>query len=659
MSQINTNVARTSWLSSSDQLLAAIARTQQELLHVERAIATGKVVNTPSEAPARTSAILMLRRQLNSREQYARNLQHGTNVLNVADHALADTTDILLEAKSIASSQVGIISNAETRANQAVVIDGQLQGLLEISNRQFLGVSVFGGNNSAAAGEDVFVEFHGGVRYIGANADNLMGDYGLQSPVEFNSNGSDGFGAISSRVKSEIDLGPQARADVRINDLNGAQGVPVHRGSLFLKVGTTQVEVDLSTIDTLGDVTTRINNAIQNINPAAGSLEISSGGFRLNSGAGLTVSIMDIGIGQTAKDLGIEISATDGMSTVGNDLGVRLTRDTKLTDLSVPIDFASGLKVTQGNQTKVAGFSDAATISDLMNVIEGLGFGLRLEINDDATSLNFLNEVSGLDLSIGETAGGTTATDLGLRTFGLQTELAEFRFGLGVETVSGEDDIRIELHDGSGFDVNFDGLISTTSDVIEAIITAARIAGLTVGKIGEVDTDVNIGMVSSGNGLSFEDGTVGGNDFRVKQLNSSLAATHLGIYANVGDASSIVGQDVSKVRTEGIFTHLINLRDSLLNDDEFGITIAASKLEEDIEKAVRARANIGVRAQSIHRQQDRSAELRIIEETMLSHLQDADLTEMITRFTQLQQQMAVSLQVGAASFRLSLLDFLR
>ena len=44
---------------------------------------------------------------------------------------------------------------------------------------------------------------------------------------------------------------------------------------------------------------------------------------------------------------------------------------------------------------------------------------------------------------------------------------------------------------------------------------------------------------------------------------------------------------------------------------------------------------------------------------MLSQLQDADLTEVLTRFQQLQLQLQASLQVGSANQQLSLLDFLR
>jgi flagellar hook-associated protein 3 FlgL len=72
-----------------------------------------------------------------------------------------------------------------------------------------------------------------------------------------------------------------------------------------------------------------------------------------------------------------------------------------------------------------------------------------------------------------------------------------------------------------------------------------------------------------------------------------------------------------------------------------------------------ARATVGVRAQRVESQQQRSQDLGLMEEVLLSDLQDADITEVITRYTQLQTELQASLQVGAQNLQLSLLDFLR
>ncbi len=94
-------------------------------------------------------------------------------------------------------------------------------------------------------------------------------------------------------------------------------------------------------------------------------------------------------------------------------------------------------------------------------------------------------------------------------------------------------------------------------------------------------------------------------------------------------------------------------------NDELGITIAGGNVDRSVDRVVQARASVGIEAAQIQQQRERSADLEISEKTMLSKLQDTDLTEVITRFSQLQTQLAASLQVGSQNLRLSLLDFLR
>jgi len=634
-------------------LLSAIRRTQAQMQKAQDEITTGKSVVKPSDAPSKASGILVLQQALEAREQHDRNLQHASGVLDNTDQALRDASDLLIDARAIASSQVGIGSSTETRKNQAAVIDAQIQSLIDIANRKFQDVSLFGGSTNLKNGA-VFVADLGGVRYVGSRTD-LHGDVGLSRTIPLNTNGIDAFAAVSTRVKSPIDLNPQATAATRLADINGATAEGFRKGSVIVNIDGTDVMVDLTNAETLGDVATRINDALTGVSAAAGSLSLSGSGFSLTANAGHTVSIREAGAGASASDLGIAITAT-ATTVAGGDVDPRLTASTTLASLGIPIDFANGLTIVQGSNTKAADFSAATTIQDLQNVISKLDLGLRLEINEESTSLNLVSEVSGIQLSIGEN-GGTTAADLGLRTFGAPTLLADFRNGLGVSNPAGND-FRVQLHDGRTFDVNIDGAASV-SDVIAAVTSAATTAGVTVGTPGTAGTDFNIGLASVGNGLVLEDGTAGAGEFRVQQLGESLAADHLGIYSNAGTGNTISGADNSMVQVHSVFSHLIALRDALLTDDALGITLAGGKIETDIEQLAQVRADVGVRAQQVAHQQERSADLRITEESLLSGLRDADLTEVITRFTQLQQQLQASFQVGAQVDQLSLLDFLR
>ncbi len=655
MSQFNTIAGRVSSLLSSDRLMASLRRTQTDLLNTQDQISTGLKVNAPSDAPADTSSILSLQNKLESREQFERNLQFSLSLLNNTDQGLADAFNIVLESHDIASSQVGVGSSAQERQNQSHVIDAQIKSLVEIANRQIQGVSLFGGRHSTAE-EPIFIETLGGIRYVGADED-LAADVGLDAPLGFNTNGHAAFGALSTRVKGKVDLDPQATASTQLSHMNGAQSFGIRKGSVVVAVDGNAVTVDLATADNLGDVVTRVNDAINGVDPTAGALSIGTTGLSLTANPAHTIAIDNLGTGQTASDLGIVISATGG-STAGADIDPRLTELTSVAALGVPVDLTSGLKITQGNQTKIADFSAATTIQDLINVVDQLNLGLRMEINDDGTGLNLVTEVSGIELSVGENTGGTTASDLGVRTFDGSTLLSDFRHGIGVTGQTGADDFAFHLHDGTTFNVNIDG-VTTVGELITAIQNAAVAGGSTVGAPGAGGTDFNVGLASDGNGLLFEDGTAGANDFRVTQLGLSLAATDLGIYTNAGSGSTINGQDLATVRVENVFTHMIALRDSLVNNDSSGITFAGGGLESDLEQLTRARADVGVRSQRVEQQKERSSELKISEQVLLSQLRDTDLAEAITTFTQLQQQLQASLLVGSQNLQLSLLNFLR
>lgn len=650
MSTISPLLARTSTLMSTALLQQRLQDTQRELLIAQDQASTGLAVSRGSDAPGSISAILYLNQSSLERQQQLINLNHAAGVLNLADASLGDVTDILIEAQQVASSQIGVGSDAETRGAQAEVIDAQLRGILEIANRQYNQLSLFGGNNGAGVDQLLFEDFLGGIRYNGSG-ENLTNDVGGLRNEAFTSNGLEAFGALSSRVQSHIDTDPQAAGSVRLDDINGARNLGFAPGSVVLTVNAASTVVDLTNAETLADVTTRLNDAITTLSPGSGSVTLGPGGYTLTASAGDTITIADPQGATTAADLGLAITAASG-STAGSDLNVQLTELTALSDLGITVDWASGLLITQGEQTAVADFSSATTVQDLQNAVDALGLGVRLSINADRDGLDIISEVSGISLSIGEN-GGTTASDLGLRTLSDVTNLSDFRNGIGVETTEpGEPDLSFTLHDGTTFTVDIAAAVNV-GDVISQVQTAATAAGLTVG------VDFDISMATSGNGLVLTDNTVGGGDFVVANAGLSLAAEHLGIQGNAGAGTTVTGTDEAQVRVDNLLTHLMDLRDALATNDELGITIAGSSVEEDIDLVISARARVGVQGRRIEDQLRLVEDQGFQEERMLSELQDADLTEVLTRFSQLQLQLQASLQVGSSNLQLSLLDFLR
>ena len=113
MPSITPTTGRTSSLQSSQQSLSRLQNTQRELFRSEEQIATGRAITRPSDAPEKVATVQFLDRRLAEREQEERNTAAALNTLNTADTGLGEASDLLIEAKTIASSQVGVGSDAD------------------------------------------------------------------------------------------------------------------------------------------------------------------------------------------------------------------------------------------------------------------------------------------------------------------------------------------------------------------------------------------------------------------------------------------------------------------------------------------------------------------------------------------------------------------
>ncbi len=640
MSSLPSNISRISTTLQAELLLSHTRGTQTDLLALQRQITSGLRVTRPSDDPGVAGGIVNLNKVLGRYTQQLSNMNQAQAVMDNTDLAMSDILDILLEAQSIASSQVGAGSSAETRAAEADIVDAQLDALLTIANRQYQDIYLFAGSRSHIA---PFVATDNGIEYTGATSD-LQADLGALSELGVNTNAANALGALSERMDSDVDLDPQATAATRIVDVNGARGLGVLRGTVNLDVDGTEVEVDLTTANTLGDIVSRINDAIDAIDPTAGALGIAGPGFELTANAGHTITISDVGTAVTAADLGIDLTAA-GVTVAGGDLDPQLTQLTALAALGATVDFTGGLKITNGAVTRVVDLSTAVTVQDLIAAVGAADVGVRLTISEDGKSLSLRNQVSGSTMSVGENSAGTTASDLGLRTFDTTTALADLNFGDGVRFETGEDDLRINLHDGSQIDVDLDGAV-TVQDVLNAINAAG--GGSVTGS-----------LASDGNGIVLADATAGADDFSVVALNGSFAVQDLGLEQNAGAGSTITGDDVARERVESIFTHMLMLRDALASNDTQALTEAGGKIEADFKAMASVRAQVGVRSQRVADLVSRTEDMKLQADSLLSDLRDADLTEAITRFTQLETQLQANYQASSMLMGLSLLDFLR
>jgi len=659
MSSIPSNLVRVPNMLSSQIVLGAITNASQDLLNLQVSLSSGLRINRPSDDPIGTSAVSVLEDFIERRDQRLRNLSHAESVLNNVDAALGDMSGLLLEAKGIASSQIGIGSDEATRKNQAKVIDAILEEMTTIANRKYQLVHFFGGNSTT---QPPIAELKGGLRYQG-EGDGLTTDIGLSRALPITVSGVDAFGALSSRVEGAVDLDPTLVSDTRLADLNGARGLGITLGAINVDVAGTDLTVDLSGAHTIQDVVDILQAEIQTVDGGA-VVQIAASGNQIEIIPTLgTITISDQASPATAADLGLAQAFPLG-GAAGGDLDPRLTEGTLITSLTGVTTPLGTIRISNLGESRDVDLSGATTIQDIVNIVEGLDLGVRVEIAESGDRLNFVNELSGGAMSISEVAGGAVATELGVRSFTGATELALFNDGLGVQIRTGsvdpvtglpdpaaDLDFRITLKDGTQLDVDLTGA-TIVQDVLDGINTVAAGAGLTIG------VDFEATLAADGNGIMLVDNTGAvGLTTSVTSLNGSFAAEDMGILGSTTSAT-LVGEDRAQVAADSVFSHLMALRDALEANDERGITLAGGKLESDIARAAQTRAEVGVRSRRVTDATVREEDLQIQDMGLRSQIKDLDITEAAIRFAALQQQLQAGLLTASRSTNLSLLDFL-
>lgn len=323
------------------------------------------------------------------------------------------------------------------------------------------------------------------------------------------------------------------------------------------------------------------------------------------------------------------------------------------------LDTTNGLHLTNAGRGMTLDISSAKTVEDLLNLINGSGMGLLAEINATGNGINVRSTVSGADFMIGEN-GGTTATQLGIRTYTGATELAGMNRGLGIPTStnSANDDLTIIARSGQELSINLAGA-TTVQDIIDLIN-------------GDPDNPgtVQARLATTGNGIELVDSSVGTGTLTVRTVEGSRAAEYLGFVAanasqseasdvaTVGGNQVLKSQDRNTHETDSVFNTLVRLKTALQNNDETEITRTLDRLDQDLERLNFARAEIGGRLQNLEvigvRLEDENVQLK----AALSQDIDVDLIEAISQLTARQYAFEASLRASASIMQMSLLNFL-
>ncbi|MGN6505010.1 MAG: flagellar hook-associated protein FlgL [Tepidisphaeraceae bacterium] len=643
MAILPISLARVSNQLRANVALSAMEDTQAQLTNIQNQLSTGRQLNEPSDNPGDASVAMQLRRTLEKGNAYAANLSSAQSNLGNVDSTLGDISDLLNQAQSLASANVGDDVTQDARNGAAIQVDSIYNQMLDLGNKSFNGSYLFAGDKLDQA---PFQEFAGGVQFVGS-AQTLSNDVADGSQSSFQVNGAQVFGALSTQIDGTKTLTPAISTNTRLADLGGATNQGIRKGSIAIGNGTTTVNVDLTNADTVGDVINAINNA--GIGSITAAVNASGTGISLSGGAGESISVADIAGGTAAADLGIKTTAPLPAGTPVNGLSANagVTPLTPLAALNggAGIDL-SGLKITNGTKSATIDLSSATTVQDLLNAVNGSGTGVQMQIKPDGTGFQLLNTTQGTNMSVSEN-GGTTAADLGLRSFTADSKLADLNGGQGVRSVDGPD-FSIKDSGGHSFDVDITSSMTSVQDVINAINTSATTAG----------ASVTASFSSTQNGIVLTDTAGGAGTLTLTPKNTSNAAADLGL-TTPASGNVITGTDVNPVKAQGIFADLNDLRNAMRSGDKVAMTNAAQQLQGDYTRVVNAHGAVGAQVQALQSRQTQLDQQTTSNKALLSQLEDVDFTQAATKFQLLQTSLQAAMQTTSTMLNLSLMDFLK
>lgn len=212
---------------------------------------------------------------------------------------------------------------------------------------------------------------------------------------------------------------------------------------------------------------------------------------------------------------------TDSANGTNNGSGVIDAKVAALTagGTGEPLDLNSGIRIDLGGNVQVFKLNDVRTVEDFINKINHAELPVHASINSLSNSIDLVSRASGLDFSVGEN-GGTTATQLGLRTLVRETQLSELNFGAGIDTNEGTD-FSIRRNDGSVIEIDVSNA-QTLGDVIDIINAHPQNQ--------DPATQVIAGLAETGNGIAIiDDNPPGSATVAVVKDIHSNAAIDLGL----------------------------------------------------------------------------------------------------------------------------------
>lgn len=638
----------------ANQTLFNVRRSLSSFLRIQEEMTTGRRVNKPSDDPIAVQRGLQYRTALERIEQFRTNINLGTNLLATYESSLTDMNQLVKEVVDVGLA----VSNDSNNSPEAVPaflneVKSAIDRMLQLANSELDGRRIYAGFRTTT---EPLALGPSGFSYLGDTGAMIV-EIDESTDIQLNLNAAETLLQEITPIGAEADLAVGIDGATLLSELQNGLGLDL---SAFTIVDdnlglTANIDVNVPAPPvTVADLLSRINTqltatGITNLTAAIGSDNNITLTATNNGLIGLSTPLDNLN-GGSGVDLepGL-IRVTDGGAIDFEvDLSSAVTVGDAITALNAQLS-------AQGITNVTAALNGAGTGIDIVDsngVPLGLSFG-DVGLDSTASDLGLLGAVNptlnGADLAPQPTftvaeGAGQTATQLGL-----VGSFTIAQAGADVDALLTSATPLSRLNNGLGFALD---AIAITQGTRTFRVDLSDPALVTVGdiitEINNSGADVTASINAAGTGIQIL-GNSATDSLIVENDGSQNSADKLGLYG----AADLLGG-------------LMLIRNELSANTGADTKVSAERVEQALRtlqagmtRVLSARGAVGTKQNRLDAATARLANSELEKTRLLSEVEDADITELVTRLASHENNYQAGLIATAKIIQPSLMDFLR
>jgi len=249
----------------TDRSVGALQTGIGRLAKLQEQMATGRILNRPSDSPTDTTSAMRIRSSLADVKQYGRNASDGNGWLTQIDSALTAAGNQVMRATDLAlqGANEGTAGQA-ARDALAAEVDQIRGGLIDTANTSYLGRPVFGGVTAGKLAYDTtgtFIGITGAVNRTVSAGTTIRVD--MDGQQAFGPAGNSVFDHLAT-LSNALRTGNQAQVSASITALSADREAMLNAQT---EVGSRQIRVE-SAIQASSDDELRLRTSLSEVENA-------------------------------------------------------------------------------------------------------------------------------------------------------------------------------------------------------------------------------------------------------------------------------------------------------------------------------------------------------------------------------------------------------